>query len=87
MGGTSWVNISGTLPNVEIRSIVYDTPGSDNIYIGTDLGVFYRDSSINSWEVLNGNLPNLVVTDIEVNMTQNKLVVATYGRGIWQKWN
>jgi ligand-binding sensor domain-containing protein len=54
------------------------------MYIGTDLGVFYKDSSSNSWESLNGNLPNVVVADIEVNMTQNKLVAATYGRGIWQ---
>ena len=82
--GSQRENISSNLPNISVNCIQLSAAKNEAMYIGTDLGVFYRDSSSNSWEVLNGNLPNVVVTDIEVNMTQNKLVAATYGRGIWQ---
>ncbi len=81
-GGSSWVNISGTLPNVEIRSIVYDTPGSDNIYIGTDLGVFYRNSTMSDWLYFSNNLPPANVTSLKIS--GNYLYAGTYGRGMWR---
>jgi membrane-associated protease RseP (regulator of RpoE activity) len=82
--GSQRVNISSNLPNISVNCIQLSSAKNEAMYIGTDLGVFYKDSSSNSWESLNGNLPNVVVADIEVNHTQNKLVAATYGRGIWQ---
>ena len=36
------------------------------------------------WEAFDTNLPNVSVTDLEVNLEDAKLVAATYGRGIWQ---
>lgn len=77
-------NISYNLPNISINCITIDSTDNFKLYIGTDLGVFYTDSSLTEWINLNNNLPNVVVTDMEINRTSNKLVVATYGRGIWQ---
>lgn len=56
-GGTTWTNISGSLPNVQFRAIVYDTPGSDRIYIGSDIGVFYKTSTMSDWIYFSNNLP------------------------------
>lgn len=84
-GGTSWTNISGTLPNLPINTIVYqNNTASDRIYVGTDVGTYYRDNTTTGWKAFNNALPNVMVHELEINYTSNKLVAATYGRGIWQ---
>lgn len=81
-GGDVWTNISGSLPNVQIRSIVYDSPGSDKIYIGTDLGVFYRNSTMSDWQYFSNNLPPAHVTSLKIY--GGFIYAGTFGRGIWR---
>lgn len=83
-GGTTWTNVSGSLPNVPVNSIVYEKNSPDRIYAGTDIGVFYRDNNTSDWVFYNDGLPNVMVHELEINYTSNKLLAATYGRGIWQ---
>ncbi len=83
-GGSSWTNRSLDLPNVPVNSVVMQ-PGSPNgIYAGTDIGVFYIDDYTPDWLPYGTGLPNLVVSELEVNMTSGKLRAATYGSGVWQ---
>jgi PKD repeat protein len=84
-GGTSWTNISTGLPNVPVNCIVYHNgaAGGDGIYIGTDIGVYYRDNSTNSWIDFSSGLPNCAVTDLEIYYATNRLRAATFGRGTW----
>lgn len=82
-GGGSWTNISGTLPNVPMNCIVYENGTSDALYIGTDLGVYYRNSSMSDWIPFNTGLPNVVVNELEISYNNNKLWAATFGRGLW----
>ena len=37
-----------------------------------------------SWQPFDANLPNVSVTDLEINLEDAKLIAATYGRGVWQ---
>lgn len=84
-GGTTFTNFSTGLPSMGKNIIVHQGRNTDNpLYLGTDLGVFYRDDSMTSWQPFDINLPNVSVTDLEVNLEDAKLVAATYGRGIWQ---
>lgn len=85
--GQTWSNISGSLPNVPVNCILYDdNNGSPNdaLYIGTDIGVFYRDNTLGDWVPFSTNLPVVEVTDLELNETAGLLRAGTYGRGIWQ---
>ena len=84
-GGNSWVNISGTLPNVPINCIELDKNNNlETLYIGSDLGVFTSDSTLNDWNLFNNNtLPNVIVNELEIQYQSNKLFAATYGRGLW----
>ena len=84
-GGNTWVNISGTLPNIPVNCIVLDESSNlENLYIGTDLGVFTTDSTITDWNMFNNNsLPNVIVSELEIQYQSNKLIAATYGRGLW----
>jgi photosystem II stability/assembly factor-like uncharacterized protein len=83
-GGTTWNNRSNGLPNVPVNSLALDPGPLNGLYAGTDLGVFYRDDISGGWEPFGEGLPNVVVTELEVNQASGKLRAATYGRGIWQ---
>jgi len=85
-GGDTWSNISGTLPNVIVNCIAYeDNNGSpdDALYIGTDIGIYYRDAVIGDWIPFMNGLPTVPVFDLEINKTANLIRAGTYGRGLW----
>jgi len=81
-GGAQWSNISGTLPNVPVNCIAYHNTGLDGVFIGTDIGVFYKDNTMSDWIPFRNGLPNTIVRDLEI--TLNKIRAATFGRGIWE---
>lgn len=84
-GGSTWTNVSGSLPNLPVNTVVYQNNSSTNrIFAGTDIGVFYIDNTLTDWQHYGKNLPNVMVHELEINYAGNKLVAATYGRGIWQ---
>ncbi|MBL7913615.1 MAG: PKD domain-containing protein [Bacteroidia bacterium] len=82
--GATWINISASIPNVPVNCITFVNNSNDAIYIGTDLGVFYKDASINVWEPFFNGLPNVIVTQLEVFYPSGKLRASTYGRGMWE---
>lgn len=83
-GGQTFTNITGTIPtNIAINCITYQKGSNDGLYTGTDIGVFYRDSTMSDWVYYNDGLPNIVVNDLQIAYTTNKLWAGTYGRGLW----
>lgn len=84
-GGSSFSNIASGLPSIGKNTIVHQGRNSNNpLYVGTSLGVYYIDDTLSSWIPFGTNLPNVSVNDLEINLEDNKLIAATYGRGIWQ---
>lgn len=84
-GGATFTGFSAGLPNIGKNIIIHQGRNTDNpLYLGTTLGVYYRDDSMSSWQPFDANLPNVSVTDLEINLEDSKLIAATYGRGIWQ---
>ncbi len=84
-GGTSWTNISGTgLPKLPVNCIAYEEDTKDALYIGTDAGVFYKDSTSTKWEPFNKNMPNVMITDLSIEYGSGKIRAATFGRGLWE---
>ncbi|WP_299247087.1 T9SS type A sorting domain-containing protein [uncultured Lacinutrix sp.] len=83
-GGSNWTNISDGLPNIITKQVVLkQNQGQEILFLGTELGVYFKTGTDN-WAKLGEGLPNVVVNDIEINYTQDKLVVGTYGRGLWE---
>ncbi len=82
--GASWINISASIPNVPVNCITFVDNSNDAIYIGTDLGVFYKDATLTVWEPFFNGLPNVMVTQLEIYYLTGKIRASTYGRGIWQ---
>ncbi len=82
--GATWKNISGNLPNVPVNCVVYQNGSPDRLYVGTDIGVFYSDYGSSYWEPFGIGLPNVIVQELEIQYSANKLRAATFGRGIWE---
>lgn len=82
-GGSTWSNISYNLPNIPVNCIKY-VPGSGQIMIATDLGIYILNSGSTSWTNYSLGLPNVITSDIEFNAAMNKVYVSTFGRGIWE---
>ncbi len=83
-GGISWTNISGSLPNVNANCIEYQRGTKDGLYVGMDVGLFYRDSTMSDWVLFADGLPNVEVTDLEIKYDEGKIYASTYGRGLWK---
>ncbi|MBC5834810.1 T9SS type A sorting domain-containing protein [Flavobacterium sp. F372] len=84
-GGTTFTNIATGLPAIAKNCIVHQARNTDNpLYVATSLGVYYKDDTMTTWQPFDTNLPNVSVTDLEINLEDAKIIAATYGRGIWQ---
>ncbi len=83
--GVSWTDITSNLPSESKNVVRHQNYHPNNpIYVGTSLGVYYKDDTSTDWEVFSTNLPNVSITDIEINENDGIITASTYGRGIWQ---
>ncbi|TWO31553.1 T9SS type A sorting domain-containing protein [Seonamhaeicola sediminis] len=84
-GGLTFSNITGSLPNITKNIIKHQNLHSQNpLFLGTSLGVYRYDDTVGDWEAFENNLPNVSVTDLEININDGNITAATYGRGVWQ---
>jgi len=83
--GSSWTNISGNnLPGLPVNCIVYQGGTNDDLYIGTDIGVYYKNNNMSEWIPFNDGLPNVIVKELEIHYGAGTISAATYGRGVWE---
>ncbi len=83
-GGNSWTNISGNLPNYPANTIVKAENTANAIYVGMDIGVYYRDDILGQWVPFMKDLPNVIVDELEIFEQGHKIRAATFGRGLWE---
>jgi FG-GAP-like repeat len=86
--GTTWT-LSGTgIPDVPTNTIVVDPQNSNNLYAGTDIGVYRSTNAGASWQPFSEGLPRVAVFDMEFQARNDPSIrvlrIATHGRGIWQ---
>lgn len=82
-GGATWINYSEGLPNLPANIILYERNTNKGLYVGTDIGVYYRNANMQNWELFNTNMPNVIINDLEIQYNFNRIIAATYGRGLW----
>jgi PKD repeat protein len=82
--GTTWQNYSGNLPTLPANcAVFYDDP-KNPLYVGMDVGVYYRDNTTNIWEPFFNGLPNVIIYELEINKEAGKIRAGTFGRGLWE---
>ena len=84
-GGTNWINITATgLPNLPVNCIVYQHSTNDDLYVGTDVGVYYKNNTMTDWVPFMNGLPNVIVKELEIHYDGGSISAATFGRGVWE---
>lgn len=80
--GKHWIPIQGDLPASPVNVIIENING--DLLIGTDMGVYISKNLGVNWICLNANLPTAVsVNDMFIHPRDHKLVLGTYGRGVY----
>ncbi|CAM1349854.1 thrombospondin type 3 repeat-containing protein [Tenacibaculum insulae] len=84
-GGANWVSKEGDLPDLPVKAILQNPASSNEVIIGTDLGV-WKTKNFNaaspSWTQSYNGMSNLPVLDLDLR-DDNTVFAATYGRGIF----
>ena len=83
-GGTTWVDYSTGLPNSEGRFGIVNQRGTNGgVYIGTRMGVYYRNASMSSWDLHGTGVLGGEVNFLQINYAKGKIRAAGT-RGIWE---
>ncbi len=83
-GGNTWINVSGNLPNLPINCVAYENGSNNGIYVGTDMGIYYKNDDLMQWQSFMDGFPNVIVNELEIYYGTGKIRAATYGRGLWE---
>lgn len=81
--GNSWEDISSNLPDIPLNALIINPANTDQLFVASDIGVFETVDGGIDWTLLSKELPNVPVTDLDFHEPTNRLLVATYGRGLY----
>ena len=82
--GTKWVSIASNLPMSPVNVLIEDVDDENTLYCGTDMGVYISKDGGKKWNAINGDLPlTFSVNDMFIHPRDKKLVIGTYGRGVY----
>ncbi|MEO8111749.1 MAG: Calx-beta domain-containing protein [Ginsengibacter sp.] len=85
-GGTNWINDEGNLPDMPVRWVVFNPLNYDQALLATELGVWSTDNlngSATLWSPTNPGLANTRVDMLKVRTSDNTILAATHGRGLF----
>ncbi len=81
--GQTWTDLDQNLPDVPVNTIAA-LPGTiDQLFAGTDRGMYYSPDAGEHWLRHGKGLPNAPIVDLLLQPERNRIVVATQGRGAW----
>ena len=85
-GGNSWENLDGNLPDIPIFWIMFDPLNPNGIIVTSEMGIWSTDQidgGNTQWSVMNEGLANVRVDMIKYRPSDQTLVAATHGRGMF----
>ncbi len=85
----SLTRASSGLPDIPVNAIAIDSASasggsSNDIYVGTDIGVFYSPDGGSSWLAYGKGFPRVAVFGLEIQNQARMIRAATHGRGLYE---
>ena len=85
-GGTAgWTNISGNLPDIPVRWVMFNPEDNTKAILATEMGIYETaliDGASTVW-VQNSTFPVVRTDMLQYRYTDNTVLAATHGRGIF----
>lgn len=85
-GGTSWVSKEGNLPDMPIRWALFNPLNYNEVILATEVGVWAStdfNQSAPNWTASNSGLANVRVDMLQIRSSDNQVIAATHGRGLF----
>lgn len=85
-GSFTWADKTGNLPDIPVDSIIVNPNNAQQVYAGTDWGVYYTDDiSVASptWQRFENGIPHAMVWDMQIDRGSTTLSVWTRSRGAY----
>ncbi|MFZ1391042.1 MAG: hypothetical protein WAS23_05560, partial [Dokdonella sp.] len=82
----TWRDISGNLPNIPANAVAVNPLVPNQVFVGTDWGLYYTDdvsAATPVWYRFENGLPRVMIWDMAVDRGFTTLAVFTRGRGAW----
>ena len=88
--GQTWADISGFngsssssngFPDVAVYSLLVMPHNTDEIWAGTEIGLFISNDNGQTWHYSNNGLPAVCIWDMKI--VGDQVVLGTHGRGVW----
>jgi photosystem II stability/assembly factor-like uncharacterized protein len=83
-GGQHWTDLDQNLPDVPVNAVAVLPFTPEQIFAGTDDGLWFSRDGGQSWARFGTGLPRAAVIDILLEPSRRRIVVATQGRGAWE---
>ncbi len=83
--GQTWESINNNLPDVPVFTVLVMPYDINEIWIGTDIGLFISYDAGQTWQYADNDLPAVSIRRLKI--VGQEIVAATHGRGIWSVFN
>lgn len=80
--GEEYADQTLNLGSAKCESMVLQRGADKRLYLGSNYGVFTKSAKESQWTLLKG-LPGTAIKSLAINYTANKLMVGSFGRGVW----
>ena len=89
--GSTWNSLEGNLPDIPVKCILQSPLLSNELIIGTSLGVWRTDNfdfananpSAPTWTQSNNGMSDVPVLDLDLRTSDNTVLATTFGRGMF----
>ena len=84
-GGITWSSIKGSLPDGHVLELLHHEGTKGDLYaLIKGYGVFYRGAQDTDWTLWLDGFNMASFTEIRIDYPTQKLLGASYGRGLWE---
>ncbi|MCL4264763.1 MAG: hypothetical protein KJ069_16185 [Anaerolineae bacterium] len=82
----TWENKTGNLPNIPVNSIIANPNFPNQVFAGTDWGLYFTDDiseSSPTWNLFTAGLPRMMIWDMAIDRGFTTLALFTRARGAY----
>lgn len=83
-GGTTWADASNGLPDIPVNAVIFDPTFPNQLWAGTDVGMYLSTNGGNTWIPYNQGVPNVAIFSLAANHRTHKILACTHGRGAFE---